>query len=111
MKNIYFVDYENVSFHGIEGMDQLDKNDLVYIFYSKNAKSINIDHLHLLTNAKCKYEFIEITNLGKDALDFQMCTIIGLFIGKYIGKDLFIKIISCDHCYDIIKDMNKIFTN
>ena len=79
---IYLVDYENVSYHGLEGMDLLDKKDIVYIFYSKNDKSINIDYLHLLENAKCKYQFIEIKDLGSNALDFQMCTMIGFIIGK-----------------------------
>lgn len=108
VKNIYFVDYENVNCHGMEGIDKLNKDDLVYVFYSKNAKTINIDYLQVLKNTTASYKFIEIKDLGDNALDFQMCTIIGVIIGKYIGKELCINIISCDNGYNAITNINKL---
>ena len=45
-------------------------------------------------------EFIEIKELGSNALDFQLCALLGNIIGKFRGKELNISIVSNDKGYE-----------
>ena len=34
---IYLIDYENVSYSGLDGIEKIAPNDIIYLFYSKSA--------------------------------------------------------------------------
>ncbi|MGN1030180.1 MAG: PIN domain-containing protein, partial [Butyricicoccaceae bacterium] len=48
--------------------------------------------------------FVEITKLGQNALDFQLCTLMGMIIGQFEGDALSIYIVSKDTGYDSVRD-------
>ncbi len=100
--NIYFVDLENTSSPGLEGINQLNKDDKVYILYSKNANTVNIHYVKALMKAKADIEFVLINHLGSNALDFQLCSLLGYHIGRFRGTTLNIYIISNDKGYDCV---------
>ncbi|MBQ8941035.1 MAG: hypothetical protein IJ062_04300 [Firmicutes bacterium] len=78
----YFIDYENVKNLGLEGIDGLSENDTVIIFYSQNANTITFETHKKLLASKANIIF-EKVNIGyKNALDFQLASYLGYFIGK-----------------------------
>ncbi len=79
----YLVDFENVSNVGLSGIENLAKDDVVIIFYSKNANSLSFDNHKKLELTKAKKEYIEIEQSGKNALDFQLATYLGALVTKY----------------------------
>ena len=44
-KKVIMVDYENVQRTGLEGLEKLNSNDKIYIFFSRNSNIIRIDFL------------------------------------------------------------------
>ena len=99
----YFIDFENVQSAGLKGIEKLKKNDRVYFLYSKNASTIHIDAARKIHESIAEIEFIDIKHLGKNALDFQLCTLMGEKIGKFRGKNLELYIVSNDTGYDSVK--------
>ncbi len=96
----YLVDLENVHNTGLEGMNTLSVLDDVYIFYSKNAPTIDIDKL---IDCKAKLSFIK-TEVGvTNALDFQLIA----FLFKNLKKKHTYYIISKDNGYSAIVNMGK----
>lgn len=76
----YFVDYENVKTHGLDGIGKLSKNDVVVIFYSENADSLTFG-LHKRINespASIVYQKVDVGR--KNALDFQLASYLGYVI-------------------------------
>ena len=83
LKMFYLVDFENVSNIGLNGIENLRKDDVIIIFYSKNANSLSFDNHKKLELTKAKKEYIEVEQVGKNALDFQLVTYLGALISKY----------------------------
>ncbi len=69
----FYIDFENLHYRGLLGIDELPKSDKVYIYCREPDKS------HILSffndkpfNIRAKYEFRLITELTKNALDFVL---------------------------------------
>lgn len=73
----YLVDYENVGKEGLIGIDELEADDYVKIFYSKNAEKITegVREDFLASKACIEGQLVTITH--KNALDFQLSTDLG----------------------------------
>lgn len=101
--SVYIVDYENVQagspFCGIE---QLCKQDEVYIFYSECAKSISEYYLNALHQSSCKKHFYKLPRPGKNALDFCISMQAGSCLGSSQRPD--VAIISHDNGYSALMD-------
>ena len=78
----YFVDFENVSSSGLNGIDMVGEQDMVCIFYSENANSLTFElHRQLCASAAdIQYQKVEVGL--KDALDFQLSSYLGYMIGQ-----------------------------
>lgn len=96
----YFIDWENVGPHGLMGAADLDKDDMIVIFFSDHSPKLPIVTLKELaaTTAKVKWRFIEQT--GSNALDFVIATEVGYAMAKNKKDD--ITIISKDNGYQSI---------
>ena len=94
--NIYYIDYENVSSQGLKGIEALTPNDEVNLLYSKKADHVKIDILTMLMASKAKINFLPVHVGTKNALDFQLVTLLFL---NYKEED-FCYIISKDSGYD-----------
>lgn len=78
--NIYLVDFENVNSQGLNGINRLDSNDRIVIFYSENADSMTFE-LHDQINQSRAYIYFQKVDVGlKNALDFQLATYLGYLI-------------------------------
>lgn len=93
-KAYYLVDYENVHKKGLYGIDDLEKNDNVIIFYSPNADKLPFSLHSQIIETKAKITYFEVDTVGKNALDFQLSSYIGYIVGKH----------SKCMCYIISKD-------
>ena len=102
VKNYFLVDYENVSENGLKGVNYLDGNDNVYIFYSKNNEPQTIKHKDLYrfsTNAKVKY--VPLQKTGKNALDFMIAYEVGSLSEN--NTQCSVSIISEDNGFKVLK--------
>ena len=68
----YYIDFENVHGPGLKGVDALNEDDHVLVFYSQAAETFHIEHAIDLLHSKAKIEFIEIDGGTRNSLDFQL---------------------------------------
>lgn len=102
--NCYYVDYENVNNAGLRGIESLNKHDMVNILYSENADTLKFSTFQNIRKSNAKVECTNINCLGKNALDFQLCVLLGTKIGRFRGSNLNLYIVSKDTGYDSVKD-------
>ena len=82
MKNIFFVDSENVGDSWIELFDYLKGEDIILVFYTD--KSPNMSYANLITLKQSPFfpEFIMCENGTENSLDFQLVTYLGSYTVK-----------------------------
>ena len=100
--SVYFIDYENVHESGLKGIAKLTENDVVFLFYSNAAQSISIDTMLFLREAKARIEYLKVNGSGKNYLDFQLATVLG--VQAYQNPDKDFVIISNDNGYRSLID-------
>lgn len=96
----YLVDYENVHEAGLSGLNKLDSNAEVHIFYSKNADKLNFDLLNKILETKATVITTKVVAKSKNALDFQLSFFAGELAAKYPNCE--IDIVSQDQGYDCL---------
>ena len=99
----FYVDYENVHHGGTVGIDELTNSEYVFLFYSQNANTMNMDTVKHFLGSRCGIEFVEADTGTTNALDFQLVT----FLFSGIAQDDYHYIISKDHGFDAAVKMGK----
>lgn len=99
MKNIFFIDSENVGDSWIPLLDTTNDEDEIIVFYTSKSPHMSYANLIHLKESKKTVTFIECT-LGNNALDFQLCTELGFRIHD-ISDNQFI-IVSKDTGFDAV---------
>ena len=84
--NYFFVDYENVKTHGLDGISKLNDDDVVCIFYSDNADSLTFGLHRRLNESKASILYQRVEVGSKNALDFQLASYLGYIIHENINK-------------------------
>lgn len=92
----FYIDYENVHYGGTAGIEALSNNEYVFLFYSQNANTMNMDTVKHFLDSRCGIEFVEADTGTTNALDFQLVT----FLYSGIVQDDYHYIISKDHGFD-----------
>ena len=65
------VDYENVSTNdGLKGVEYLNKNDTLIIFYSQCCEKIRAEYIEIIEQSQCEFKTYKLARIGKNALDF-----------------------------------------
>ena len=95
--NYYLIDYENVKAEGLNGIEELTKEDVVHIFYSENADKLTFEMLNMIMKSQAKIIYQKVKVGHKNALDFQLTSYLGYLIGAS-GKEAL-----CDY-YIVSKD-------
>lgn len=98
----YLVDFENVKSHGLKGITQLEENDRVIIFYSVNSNTLSFEMHRQVMQSQAKVEYYNVKVGGKNALDFQLSSLLGFLIGS--GSYTYVYIISGDKGFDRLHD-------
>jgi len=99
----YFIDYENVHDSGLNGIDKIDKDSIIYLLYSDVCKNVSIAFLEKVINKEIQVKLYK-TETGKNALDFQLSSYLGFLIGQDFTDFC---IVSKDCGYDSIIDFWK----
>ena len=82
MLRSFFIDLENVRSYGLEGILLLKPEDKVYVFYSDNANTLTIPTIESLNESSAQVKYIKTNNIGANAMDFQIVTLLGASIEK-----------------------------
>ena len=119
----FLVDYENVHYAGLRGVDFLNEYDKLTIFYSDKCPNIIKRDLDTIKSSGCPLDTCRLLHHGKNALDFYIaveCGVLGFrgenqisIISKdkgfaKVGEDkLTIVIVTKDRGFDGIIDYCK----
>lgn len=96
------VDYENVSTtDGLKGVEYLNENDTIIIFYSQCCEKIRAEYIELIEKSQCKFETYKLVRTGKNALDFYIAVECGFLSA---GGEKQICIISKDKGFGAVSD-------
>ena len=89
MAKIFLVDTENVNIRALKGANYLDENDLIILF-TTNKTIVHNFHENLIKTIETKATIknIHIESGGKNCLDFQLVSCLGLVIGTNNKKNM-----------------------
>lgn len=97
----YYIDYENVHNEGLKGVQKLQQQDKLHLFYSIKADTLKIDVVRQLMECPATICFDKIVNGVENALDFQLITAL---MCNYSAEEKYY-IISRDKGYDAAIEM------
>ncbi len=80
MNMIFLVDGDNNIGTGLQGIDLLTADDTVLVFYGKGQSLSSVQKLCAGTKAQVQY--LESVRGGKNSIDFQIITELGVLVGK-----------------------------
>ncbi len=82
MKMIFLVDGDNNIGTGLTGIDMLSEQDTVLVFYQKE-KGLPLSRIQkLCAPSKADVQYIESVRGGKNSIDFQIITELGVLVGR-----------------------------
>ena len=82
MKMIFLIDGDNNIGTGLKGVEMLSEQDSVLIFYQKE-KGLALPKIQKLCAAsKADVQYIESVRGGKNSIDFQIITELGVLVGR-----------------------------
>lgn len=81
MKMIFLVDGDNNIGTGLKGIDMLSDQDSVLVFYQKTGLAISKIQ-KLCAGTKADVQYVESVRGGKNSIDFQIITELGVLVGK-----------------------------
>lgn len=100
------VDYENVSTtDGLKGVEYLNENDTLIIFYSQCCEKIRAEYIEMIEKSQCEFKTYKLARTGKNALDFYIAVECGV-LGSRGEKQ--ISIISKDKGFGAVSDFFRI---
>lgn len=99
---IYLVDFENVKSKGLTGIEYLGEDDRVIVFYSENSDTISFEMHQKVLTSSAQIQYLKVNVGGKNALDFQLATLLGYLVGRDEYSHIFV--ISNDKGFDFLHD-------
>ena len=97
IETFYLVDYENVGSEGLSGCNKLNKTDHILIFFTKNAKKIDMSEI--ANHGEATLDMIEVP-AGRQSADHHIGSYLGYLVGNKEEKECRIVIISKDTDFD-----------
>lgn len=97
MKTYYLIDFENVGNEGMNGCESLTSNDNIYLFYTENVKSIDVNIIG--NHGGAKFYVLKVP-AGKQSTDMHLVSFLGYLIGVNKDSESKYVIISKDTDYD-----------
>lgn len=99
IETYYLIDYENVSGAGLVGCEKLNQSDHIVIFFTANAKKI--DMTEIADHGDAELKMIEVP-VGKQSVDIHIGSYLGYLVGKHGDGECSVVIISKDTDFDKI---------
>ena len=99
-RNYYLVDYENVKNQGLNGIQDLKGDNVICIFYSRNAPgNFTLDLHRQISEANAEIVYLKVEVGTKNALDFQLASYLGKIIAENHWRPCNYFIVSNDRGY------------
>lgn len=102
---IYLIDYENTGVKGLYGIENLQEDDLIVVFYGPKTGAVPFDDHVRISTSVSHVEYIKTSKTAKNYLDFQLTTYLGYLVAHTGIKEYYV--ISRDSGYDSIVDFWK----
>ncbi len=102
---IYLIDYENTGVKGLYGIEKLQEDDLIVVFYGPKTGSVPFDDHVRISSAVSHVEYIKTCKTAKNYLDFQLTTYLGYLVAHTGVKEYYV--VSKDSGYDSVVDFWK----
>lgn len=84
MKRIFLVDTENVNITALSSANKLNEEDMIILFVTERTNLFQFAKNKLgCLNIKANILKINVTTGGKNSLDFQLVSYLGLIIGEH----------------------------
>lgn len=99
---IYLIDYENTGVKGLYGIEKLQEDDLIVVFYGPKTGAVPFDDHVRISSAVSHVEYIKTSKTAKNYLDFQLTTYLGYLVAHTGVKDYYV--VSKDSGYDSVID-------
>lgn len=99
---VLLIDFENVNYSGLEGLDLLTENDSITIFYSNKCPNIIRKHMNEIITSGCKFEICKLKNMRQNGLDFYIATCVGEVFAN--NRSECVGIVSADKGFDSVLD-------
>lgn len=103
---IYLIDYENTGVKGLHGIENLQEEDLIVVFYGPKTGAVPFDDHVRISSAVSHVEYIKTSKTAKNYLDFQLTTYLGYLIAHTGIKEYCV--VSKDGGYDSAIDFWKV---
>ena len=91
------IDYENVNTDGLIGCEKLGKKDHIVIFFTQNAKKIDMSEI--ANHGESELSMVEIP-AGKQSADIHIGSYLGYLVGRYKDEGCCVVIVSKDTDFD-----------
>lgn len=105
MENYYLIDYENVGGSGFIGCENLKKEDHIIIFFTQNARKI--DMREIANHGGASLDMKEVP-AGRQSADIHICSYLGYLAGCNANNTCRVVIVSKDSDFDnVIEFWNK----
>lgn len=101
----YLIDYENTGVKGLYGIEKLQEDDLIVVFYGPKTGAVLFDDHVRISSAVSHVEYIKTSKTAKNYLDFQLATYLGYLIAHTGVKEYCV--VSKDGGYDSVIDFWK----
>ena len=98
---LFLIDYENMSYSGLKGVELLTPQDNLTIFYSQSSKKIEREAFQKIVATNCSFDIQKLQAPGKNALDFLIISHIHTLFTN--GGNDPILIISKDKGFQIVR--------
>ncbi|MBQ7063636.1 MAG: hypothetical protein IJM90_01910 [Firmicutes bacterium] len=78
----FLIDLENVKNQGLSGVEFLQPEDRVFIFYSESANTLSIPTIQAMNRSRAVIDYVHLQHSGRNAMDFQIVALLGFLIGS-----------------------------
>lgn len=97
-KKIFLIDMENVGCNSLTGYELLAPRDEIHLFIGRCTDKIKTDFLANMQKKQIKVVYHDIIVNGKNALDFQITSFLGVLVSTKKNADFYI--VTEDKGYD-----------
>lgn len=103
MSDVHFiVDFENTDCRGLKGVQYLQREDKLDIFFSQCCSKIEMEYWEAIRNAGCEFQICKLEHSGQNALDFYIASHVGELFGQ--GCSELVAIVSRDKGFSAVRD-------
>lgn len=99
---VFLVDYENVNYCGLEGLEFLTEEDTLKIFYNDKCPKIIRKQMDEILASGCQFEICKLKVARRNGLDFYIASCVGEIFANDSNEN--VGIVSLDKGFNSVLD-------